>query len=92
MPSFTEYQDVEMEIEIYPSDYLDACDEHEIKELIEELVERGFINNNDIIDQSALSNDLDFVQNIMKLANPYNRMLLTVEEEQILEKMASRFL
>jgi hypothetical protein len=92
MPSFTEYQDVEMEIEIDPSDYLDACDKHEIDELIEELVERGFINNNDIIDQSVLLNDLDFVQNIMKLANPYNRMLLTVEEEQILEKMASRFL
>jgi len=92
MPSFTEYQDVEMEIEIDPSDYLDSCSDDDIDELIEELVERGFIKNNDIIDQSALSNNLDFVQNIMKLANPYNRMLLTVEEEQILEKMASRFL
>lgn len=92
MPSFTEYQDVEMEIEIDPSDYLDACDKYEIDELIEELVERGFIKSNNIIDQSVLSNDLDFVQNIMKLANPCNRMLLTVEEEQILEKMASRFL
>ena len=92
MPSFTEYQDVEMEIEIDPSDYLDNCSDDEIEELIEELVERGFIKSNNIIDQSVLSNDLDFVQNIMKLANPCNRMLLTVEEEQILEKMASRFL
>ena len=34
----------------------------------------------------------DLGKSIMKLANPYNRMVLTVEEEQILEKMASRFL
>jgi hypothetical protein len=88
MPSFTEYQDVEMEIEIDPSDYLDACDKYEIDELIEELVERGLIQT-----EMITENHYDGLgESIMKLANPYNRMLLTVEEEQILEKMASRFL
>lgn len=84
MPSFTEYQDVEVEIEINPSDYLDACDDYEITELIEELEERGLIPTGDHCD--------DWGKSIMKLANPYNRMLLSAEEEQILEEIVSRFL
>jgi hypothetical protein len=88
MPSFTEYQDVEMEIEIDPSDYLDACDKYEIDELIEELTERKLITTEMITGDHYD----DLGKAIMKLANPYNRIVLTVEEEQILEKMASRFL
>jgi len=88
MPSFTEYQDVEMEIEIDPSDYLDNCSDDEIDELIEELTERKLITT-----EMITGNHYDGLgKSIMKLANPYNRMVLTVEEEQILEKMASRFL
>ena len=34
----------------------------------------------------------DLGKAIMKLANPYNRMVLTAEEEQTLSLMASRFL
>jgi hypothetical protein len=88
MPSFTEYQDVEMEIEINPSDYLDNCSDDEIDELIEELVERKLITTDMIIENDYS----DLSKAIIKLANPHNRMLLSTEEEQILEKMASRFL
>ena len=43
MPSFTEYQDIEVEIEIDPSDYLDSCSDDDIDELIEELTQRKLI-------------------------------------------------
>ena len=88
MPSFTEYPDIEVEIDINPSDYLDACDKYEIEELIEELVERKLITTDMIIENDYS----DLSKAIIKLANPHNRMLLSTEEEQILEKMASRFL
>jgi len=88
MPSFTEYQDIEVEIEINPSDYLDSCSDDDIDELIEELTERKLITT-----EMITGNHYDDLgKAIMKLANPYNRMVLTAEEEQTLSLMASRFL
>ena len=89
MPEFT------TEIEINPSEFIDSCSNGELKRLVEILEEDGHIepsqsskSNNTGVHQPNF-NDLIFWDNLDKLAKC--RDLLTIEEEDYINKLADKF-
>lgn len=78
------------DIDIDPSDFVDACSKREIEELINVLVEDGYIpkiNHTAPADKNLLDEEWDEV--IGKIAG-LGRLRLTKEEEEIIKKIASR--
>jgi hypothetical protein len=89
MPEFT------TEIDIDPSEFIDSCSNGELKRLVEILEEDGHIepsqsnkSNNTGVRQPNF-NDLTFWSSLDKLAKC--RDLLTIEEEDYINKLASKF-
>jgi hypothetical protein len=87
MPDF--YVD---DLDISPSDFVDACSKREINELIEILKEDGYINGDDD-DESFMYNhethqDYFYTKALVKLSK--SRFRLTNEEEEIIKKIADR--
>ena len=85
MPSFY----VE-DIDIDPSDFVDACDKGEIKELIEALIDDGHIDE-PIVTEPDRDNlmDISFKEALSKLQ--YKRIYLTLEEEQFIINLANKY-
>jgi hypothetical protein len=88
MPAVNDYIDVEMDVSV--DDFLNSCDSSDIEEIIEALVEDGWIKKINIINgknNSILENEFNNIIN--KISD--NRLLLTNEEEEILRKISNRF-
>ena len=86
MPTF--YSD---DIDIDPSDFVDACDRQEIQELIDVLIEDGYIKQTARpVSESREDNlmDLTYKNAIEKLLD--KRVYLTLEEEQFILDLANR--
>ena len=87
MPTF--YSD---DIDIDPSDFVDACDRQEIQELIDVLIEDGYIKQTARpVSESREDNlmDLTYKNAIDKLLD--KRIYLTLEEEQFIINLASKY-
>jgi len=85
MPSFY----VE-DIDIDPSEFVYACDKHEIEELIDALVEDGHIDEPIAIEPGRDNiMDISFKEALSKLQN--KRIYLTLEEEQFIINLANKF-
>jgi len=87
MPSF--YSE---DIDIDPSDFVDACDRQEIQELIDVLIEDGYIKQTARpVSESREDNlmDLTYKNAIEKLLD--KRAYLTLEEEQFIINLANRY-
>ena len=87
MPTF--YSD---DIDIDPSDFVDACDRQEIQELIDVLIEDGYIKQTARpVSESREDNlmDLTYKNAIEKLLD--KRIYLTLEEEQFIINLASKY-
>jgi hypothetical protein len=85
MPEFT------TEIDIDPYEYVDECSRHEKQELIDELVSRGFVLQ--ISSPSGTQSNLleiEWMNNIAKLATLRQRV--TLEEEQAIKELVSKYL
>lgn len=85
MPEFT------TEIDIDPYEYVDECSRHEKQELIDELVSRGFVLQ--ISSPSGTQSNLleiEWINNIAKLATLRQRV--TLEEEQAIKELVSKYL
>ena len=67
MPEFSTYIDID------PSEYVDECSKSEIKELIDELVIHGYINQSDsLIDKEKISlMEQEFHEKLDKLKSKY---------------------
>jgi hypothetical protein len=92
MPKFYEYQEVEAELDIDVDDFLNKCNTSETEELIDALIEDGYLIKN----CRAASKDYGhsvpesmYIQAIDKLRDKWNS--LTTEEEQAILNIASRF-
>ena len=87
MPYF--YSEAEVEIDV--DEFLSACKQHEIEEIIEVLIEDGCIhpsaNKGNSTSQSV--SEWEFNNIINKIAS--NHLQLTNEEDELLKKIASRF-
>jgi len=79
------------DIEIDPDEFVSSCSSREIEELIDALVEDGYITKpvNDIplTDKNLMDEDWDEV--IIKIGGR-GRLRLTNEEEEIIRKIANR--
>lgn len=86
MPSF--YPECE-DLDIDPDEYLDSCSVSEKKELVELLIEDGYISKEYKIDDDKSVCPDDFDEALKKLYG--KSYMLTTEEEQLILKIAKRF-
>lgn len=82
------------DLDISPDEFVYACNKREIKELIDTLVEENHISKNDVITgkterSRANSSDIIFDNNLDAISR--NRLHLTIEEEEMINKLAERF-
>jgi hypothetical protein len=82
------------DVDIDPSEFVYACNKREIKELIDTLIEENHIKPDAVINdktQSTSGNAPDsiFKDNLDVLSA--NRLRLTIEEENMINKLAERF-
>ena len=85
MPDFT------TEIDIDPYEYVDECSRHEKQELIDELVSRGFVLQISSPSGTQLNLlEIEWMNNIAKLATLRQRV--TLEEEQAIKELVSKYL
>lgn len=76
------------DLDISPSDFVDACSKREIDELIEILVEDGYIDKQSILTSNKTYGDELYTEALVKLSE--SRLRLTNEEEEIIKKIADR--
>jgi alpha-galactosidase/6-phospho-beta-glucosidase family protein len=88
MPDFTPD-----DIDISPEEFLNSCSTRERNELIEELVEQGYIDRSALsseqLDETINKRDCDFVDALNSLRN--KRHLLTTTEEGFIISLADKF-
>ena len=88
MPDFTPD-----DIDISPEEFLNACSARERNELIEELVQQGYIDRSALsseqLDETINKRDCDFVDALNSLRN--KRHLLTTTEEGFIISLAEKF-
>ena len=77
-------------LEIEVNDFLSSCRTEDIDELVEALIEDGYLNKNSKQNyQSCSPGELEFQNAINKLNGKWN--MLTEDEERAIIKIASRF-
>ena len=85
MPTFYA-EDIDIDVD----EFISSCDSSEIKELINCLVEGGYLNPDRTISDRGMSvGESFYVEAIEKLANKYH--MLTREEEELIIKISKRF-
>jgi hypothetical protein len=83
MPDF--YVD---DLDISPSDFVDACSDREITQLIEILIEDGYISKESLLNSEGTYDDTSYTEALVKLSDSRHR--LTNEEEEMIKKIANR--
>lgn len=85
MPTF--YQDAEIEVDV--DDFYSQCSSSEKEELVDLLKDDGYLKDETIISESIETyKDVEFEIALSKLSA--NRLVLSVEEEELIKKIASR--
>lgn len=88
MPSFEYDGNIDIDVD----DFLDDCDNSEIAEVIEYLIDNNFISKKDISianEEKKSINDLILDEAITKIMD--NKIQLTSEEEQLIINLSKRF-
>lgn len=89
MPNFRVFTEVDIEID----EIIDDLSPLEVEELIDYLKEEGYLKNNDLkflSNNSENLNDNMWFETCKKLLN--NRLQLTDEEQEMIEKISQRFI
>ena len=82
------------DVDVSPDEFVYACSKREIKELIDTLIEENHIVKNDVVayrTQRSGPNPLDIIFDNNLDAISRNRLYLTLEEEEMINKLAERF-
>ena len=91
MPTFSEYQDVEVELDISVGDFYDEMDEDEkalmLDYILEDQEKKGEFIKTNVVGRGYSATE--FEQAIDKLIQNYSQ--LTVKEAQIIVQLAKRF-
>jgi hypothetical protein len=85
MPSFTEWTECEVDVDVSVDDFLSECSTKEIEEIIVALREDGYLTPKDLLTDSS---DTELSQALSKIA--HFRNLLTIEEEELIKKIGNR--
>jgi hypothetical protein len=86
MPYFTP-DDVDVDVD----DFMYQCNNREIKEVIEYLIEEGHIEPKQVVRSNASLSLIEYEFNEMLQKIQENRLRLTFEEDALLKKIADRF-
>lgn len=91
MPEFSDYVEVEAEIEVSVDDFLSACSSKELKELVEALVEDGHISRAVVLASDTKMGWMEKDHRMFcdRIANSYHRM--TNEELEIISKLGDKY-
>ena len=76
------------DLDIYVDEFLDACSDKEINQVIEWLREEEYISNYSIAETESI-NDSTFNDAVIKIQN--HRISLSREEEEFILNIAKRF-
>jgi hypothetical protein len=74
------------DIDVDPTEFMNECSRWEVDEVIDWLTDRGYIKSND--DQPT-TNDGGFLENVNAISK--SKHLLTVEEEDIINRIGEKF-
>lgn len=95
MPSFRQYDvpaetEVDVDVDIDVDQFLDECDEEEIKEVIEYLKEKNYLVGVQVADaDNVCVTESEFINALNKLHTRWN--LMSKEEENFILNIAKRF-
>jgi hypothetical protein len=87
MATFSDYVNVEAEIEVSAEDIYDAMSERELKQFIRILEEEGHIRV-ESIKKNGIPGEMEWEKVVDKLAS--GRVYLTLEEEELIKKLTER--
>lgn len=88
MPTF--YQTVDAEVEVEVDEFYSECSSYDKELLVDLLKDDGYLKDETIISESIETyKDEDFETALRKLS--VNRLVLSVEEEELIKKIAKRF-
>lgn len=82
------------DVDVSPDEFVYACNKREIKELIDTLIEENHIVKNDVVayrTHRSGPNALDIIFDNNLDAISRNRLYLTLEEEEMINKLGERF-
>ena len=88
MPKFYEMVEVEAEVWIDVEEFISDCSEKEIEKMIKILAEDGHIQRRDFKSKNKNFSDEIWQEKVEKILK--NRLILTEEEIEIIEKIANR--
>jgi len=86
MPYFTP-NDVDVDVD----DFMYQCNSYEIEEVIEYLIEEGYIEPKQVVGSNASTSLVEYEFNEILQKIQENRLRLTYEEDALLKKIADRF-
>jgi hypothetical protein len=89
MPSFSQYTEVEVDIDIEVSDFIDECSDREIQRMIKILRKEGYLSPDEGMPGEDNLLDIEYKNALDKLYN--RRIYLTLEEEQFIKQLANKF-
>lgn len=77
---------------IDPSDYISECSHREIKQLIQVLVDDGYISQaqTEVVEDDKVGTSDDFYECVRKLYR--NKHLLTIQEEELIFSIVNRLI
>ena len=88
MPRFEEYVEVEAEMNISPKEFVQACDEDDIDELIQAIQKSKYSAKGVSLAKSENMFDDEWNDIIKKLAN--SRLTMSLEDIEVIKTIASK--
>ena len=91
MPDFKQYDvSVDVDVEIDVEEFVDACSEKEIKDLIKYLIDQEFLTNTSIVTPTKLTyQEEQFYKMLNKLALSY--LSISPEDLDVLQKLTNKY-
>lgn len=89
MPRFYTSVDVEAEVDVDVNDFLSSCDSSDVEELIECLIEDGYIKNSDVVKGNISIMEEDFIKQCRGLSDAY--LQISNEDIEIIEKLYKKY-
>lgn len=88
MPTFEEYVEVEAEMNISPKEFVQACDEDDIDELIQAIQKSKYYKTGVLLAKPDNLFDEEWNEVIKKLAN--SRLAMSIEDIEVIKTIASK--
>jgi ribosomal protein S8 len=86
----TVYTSVDIDVDIEIDEFVDSCNDRDIKNLLRYLSEEGYLNKFNIKDETKMSaNEIQFRDKMSLLSDKYYQM--SVEETELIENLYNKY-